>query len=184
MWYRHLARVVLPAVVAIAAAGVRCPALDRDLVADYGADPAADASAVIQRAVEEVGTAGGGVVHIPGVARPWSIGRPVFVEYPNVTLAGDGSSTALRGGGTMLVLGMRRQYAQAITDAHFPPISGEAGVLDASVKDAKFGLRTFAGTVRATGFFPACTLAHGGKIMHVEGENFWGDYARGVGKPI
>ena len=95
MQYRHLARVVSLAVVAVAAAGVRCPALDRDLVADYGADPAADASAVIQRAVEEVGTAGGGVVHIPGMTRQWSIGRPVFVEYPNVTLAGDGSSTAL-----------------------------------------------------------------------------------------
>ena len=45
------------------------------------------------------------------------------------------------------------------------------------------GLRTFDGTTRAAGFFPACPFAFGYKIQNDPSGDYWKDYARGAGKP-
>ena len=108
---------------------------------------------LLQRAVDDVGAAGGGTVIIPGVQEMWPLDRPIFVGYPNVTIAGEGTSTRITGTPTMFLLGIKRQYPQAITREHFPHINGDAGVLDDSVKGRKYGLRTFDGKVRAARLF-------------------------------
>ncbi|MDB5293334.1 MAG: hypothetical protein JWL69_4575, partial [Phycisphaerales bacterium] len=54
---------------------------------------------------------------------------------------------------------------------------------DKSVKDPRHGLRTFDGKTRASGFFPACPLAFGYKVLSDPSGDYWKDYERGAGKP-
>jgi len=171
------------AVAANAPAASPKPPLVRNLLTDYhvsagGPGNIADA---IQKAVDEVGAAGGGTVIIPGDDRWYMLDHPVFVGYPNVTITGEGTTTRLAGTPTMFILGAKAQYAQAITPRHYPPIT-DNGALDDSVHN-RFGLRTFDGTTSAAGFFPVCPLAQGGRIQTRPGDIYWTDYERGVGKP-
>ncbi|MDB5290053.1 MAG: hypothetical protein JWL69_1294, partial [Phycisphaerales bacterium] len=139
----------------------------RNLVADYGAGgtTGGEMSSVLQKAVDDAAAAGGGTIIIPARAGGWNLGRPVFVGSGNITLAGEGSGTRISGGNTLFILGCKQRYGDAISAGHFPPIDGEAGVLDKSVKDPRHGLRTFDGKTRASGFFPACPLAFGYKVL-------------------
>lgn len=163
------------------------PALVKNIVVDYQADPtmpAAKIAAILQQAVDDVGAAGGGTVIIPADMRQWNIDRPIFVGWPNVTISGEGMGTAVGGAASAFILGIKKQYEQEITAEHYPKISQDAGFLDNSVTAAKYGLRTFDGKVSAAGYFPACPLAYGGTIKHNEGDIYWIDYERGVGKPV
>ncbi len=78
---------------------------------------------------------------------------------------------------------MKASDSQLITLEHFPLISKDAGILDKSVKDARYGLRTFDGQTRASGYFPACPLAFGSKVPRDPSGNYWKDYEAGTGKP-
>jgi len=69
------------------------------------------------------------------------IGVPIFVGQPNVTIAGEGTGTRIGGTPSVFILGIKSQYPQAITAAHYPQISGAATVLDNSVKGPKYGLQ-------------------------------------------
>lgn len=178
-----MAAALLPASAADAPAK---PGLARNVVADYAADNAfesGDLMTVLQKAVDEVGAAGGGTVVIPGRAGGGHLARPVFVGYPNVTVAGDGAATRINGGGTLFILGMRVQDTQPLSAGHRPLITGESGVFDASVTGARYGLRTFDGKVRAAGYFPACPLAFGCRVPRDPSGDYWKDYAAGSGKP-
>jgi len=159
----------------------------KNIFLDYGAAPSLPAqqqAELLQKAVDDVGKAGGGTVVIPGDQRGWTIDRPIFVGYPDVTITGEGMGTYLSGAATAFILGIKTQYPQAITIGHYPKISQDAGILDDSVRGSKFGLRTFDGKTKASGYFPACPLAFGGCITHHEGDIYWIDYERGVGKPV
>jgi hypothetical protein len=173
-------------ILAAPAKAIDAAPLVRNIVTDYPVDDAErhdEISAVLQRAVDEVGARGGGTVLIPARVGQWRLNRPVFVGYPNVTIAGEGAGTRITGSGIMIVLGIKPQYAEQIAAGHFPAISGAAGVLDASMKDPKFGLRTFDGKVRASGYFPACPLAFGNKVGRDPSGDYWKDYELGSGKP-
>ncbi|MDB5301607.1 MAG: Pectate lyase superfamily protein, partial [Phycisphaerales bacterium] len=100
-----------------------------------------------------------------------------------VTLAGEGGGTRITGPNILFILGCKQRYGDAISADHFPAIGAETGVLDKSVKDARFGLRTFDGKTRASGFFPACPLAFGYKVLSDPSGDYWKDYERGSGKP-
>ncbi len=173
---------VLFAFFACAVASRAAPSIVRNLVTDYGAGEG-DASPILQKALDEVGAAGGGTVVLPARAGEWLLQEPIYISDPNVTVAGEGSGTRVNGPGILFVLGASRRYPEAISPGHFPPITDDSAMLDPSVTEAKFGLRTFDGKVRASGYFPACALAYGTKIARDPSGNYWKDYEIGAGKP-
>jgi hypothetical protein len=170
------------------AAGADGPAkpqpLVRNLVTDYGAGAqTSEISDLVQKAVDEVGAAGGGTVVIPGRAAPWYFARPVLVGHPNVTIAGDGSGTRLFGCDVLFVLGLKSQYKEPIGPGHYVPLSGAAGILDNSVREPHFGLRTFDGKTPVSGLFPTSPLTFANNVPRDPSGDTWKDYARGTGKP-
>ena len=81
---------------AIAAEGkARAPAVVN--VQDLGAkaDGKTDAAAAIQRAIDSVGKAGGGVVHFPRSAKPYLVGRTIRIVSSKVQLSGYGATIKL-----------------------------------------------------------------------------------------
>lgn len=158
--------------------------LVRNLIADYGpVQKDRDIAGILQKAINDVGAAGGGTIVIPARADPWMLLRPVFVGYPNVTLAGEGAGTRVFGGATFFLFGVKQQYAQLSPEEAFPLISEKGGALDASVKGARYGLRSTDGKTPLSGYFPACPLAFGYKVPRDPSGDYWKDYAAGTGKP-
>lgn len=196
--YRFLACLAHLAIFSLPAA-MECPAREPaassatgtshgrkvNLVTDFGgAVTSSDIAEPLQKAVDEVGAAGGGTIVIPANQVEWHLSAPIFVGYPNVTIEGEGAGTRLSGdGGNVFLLGMKPQYDPPITAGHFFPVGGAAGWLDSSVAQVHFGLRTFDGTTPASGCFLACPLALGGKVPRDPSGIDWKDYAKGSGKP-
>src|SRR5471030_567858 len=81
------------------------PTLVKNIVTDYGANPhmpQSQVTALVQQAVDDVGRAGGGTVIIPSSQLQWWFDKPIFVGYPNVTIAGQGRGTWINSRGILL----------------------------------------------------------------------------------
>jgi len=107
----------------------------------------------------------GGKVIIPGNTTAYTITRPLAVWSANhdVEIVGSGRSTSIQcpyvGNNMVFLLGLQPNYANTpLTSGHYPLLTG---VFDNSVTAPKYGLCTYDGATRASGYFPASPLAFG-----------------------
>jgi len=136
-------------------------ALDINLRGYQGAAAGSDVRTQLQAALDAVGQSGGGTVTIPADSNPWYLSKPVFLKYTNVTLAGEGKGTLLKGVGynhiPLLLAGIKPE--PTITAGHREALA--PGFFDASITTTKYGLKTTDGTTRASGAFPDNGFTHG-----------------------
>jgi len=139
-----------------------------------------DVRAQLQAAIDDAASDGGGTITIPGDYNCWYIGKPVFIDKPNITIAGDGapsfqssatmlSSMGVDGGHAsvpLFVVGTPRQTSGLeITPSHRTDLYG---TLDTSIPaNTYFGLKTKGrnkantADVYAHGYFSNCGASVG-----------------------
>lgn len=147
--------------VALMLPGAALAATNKNLVSDGGVTPTSSATAIaaaMQKLVDEIASdPQGGTLTIPGDYSHWTIDRPIFVSGNNITIKGDGDATQVFSapsvyGTSLFILGAKSRYAgAAITAAHRPSLTG---LLDGSAGAGRYGLRTWADGVSASGYFP------------------------------
>jgi|GEM_PF-6174596 len=151
----------LAIVIALAPPAPAQAATNKNLVVDGGVTPVSSATAIsaaMQQLVDDIAVdPQGGTLTIPGDYDHWTIDRPIFVSGDNITIKGDGDATQLFSaastyGTSLFLLGVKSGYkGAAITAGHRPSLTG---LLDGSAGTARYGLRTWADGVSASGYFP------------------------------